>query len=55
MRLFFLIFTLAATALAGVGVTAVLAAGLIGWEPIVIGTVLAVPASWLAAARIRDL
>ncbi len=36
MRLFFLIFTLASTALAGIGVTAVLAAGLDGWEPIVI-------------------
>ena len=59
MRLFFLIFTLAATALAGIGITAVLAAGLDGWEPIVIaaalGTVLAVPAAWLAAAKIREL
>jgi hypothetical protein len=59
MRLFFLIFTLAATALAGIGVTAVLAAGLDGWEPIVIsaaiGTTVAVPAAWVAAKKIRTL
>ena len=59
MRLFFLIFTLASTALAGVGVTTVLAAGLDGWEPIVIaaalGAVLALPAAWIAARKIRDL
>lgn len=59
MRLFFLIFTLASTALAGIGITAVLAAGMDGWEPIVIaaaiGTLAAFPASWLAANKIRSL
>lgn len=59
MRLFFLMFTLASTALAGIGITAVLAAGLDGWEPIVIaaaiGAVLALPASWWAAGKIRSL
>ena len=59
MRLFFLIFTLAATALAGIGVTAVLAAGMDGWEPIVIsaaiGTAIAVPAAWVATKKIRTL
>ncbi|PWK60917.1 CTP synthetase [Roseicyclus mahoneyensis] len=59
MRLFFLIFTLASTALAGIGITAVLAAGLDGWEPIVIaaaiGAALGLPAAWLAANKIRSL
>lgn len=59
MRLFFLIFTLASTALAGIGITAVLAAGLDGWEPIVvaaaIGALLALPVSWWAAGKIRAL
>jgi hypothetical protein len=59
MRLFFLIFTLAATALAGIGVTAVLAAGMDGWEPIVIsagiGAIVALPVSWMAANKIRSL
>ena len=59
MRLFFLIFTLASTALAGIGITAVLAAGMEGWEPIVIaaaiGTLAAFPAAWLAANKIRSL
>lgn len=59
MRLFFLLFTLAATALSGIGVTAVLATGMVGWQPIVaaagIGAVVALPAAWLAAQRIRAL
>lgn len=59
MRLFFLIFTLASTALAGVGVTAVLAAGLDGWQPIVIaaaiGAVLSAPAAWAASRKIGSL
>jgi hypothetical protein len=59
MRLFFLIFSLASTALAGIGVTAVLAAGLPGWPPIVIaaaiGAALAVPVAWVAAQKIRAL
>ena len=59
MRLFFLIFTLAATALAGICVTAVLAAGLDGWQPIAIaaggGEVIALPAAWIIAGRIKAL
>jgi len=59
MRLFFLISTLAATALAGIGVTAVLAAGLDGWQPIAIaasgGAVVALPAAWIIARRIKVL
>ena len=59
MRLFFLIFTLASTALAGIGVIVVLAAGLPGWEPIVaaaaIGAALAVPGAWVATKRIAAL
>lgn len=59
MRLFFLIFTLAATALAGIGVTAVLAVGMDGWEPIVasaaLGAVVGVPVAWIATKKIRAL
>ncbi|MBO6602510.1 MAG: CTP synthetase [Roseicyclus sp.] len=59
MRLFLLMFTLAATVLAGVGVTAVLAAGMDGWQPIVVaavaGGLVALPAAWMAAKKIRTL
>jgi hypothetical protein len=59
MRLYFLIYTLVSTALAGVGIIAVLAAGLDGWEPIVIaaaiGAVAALPAAWVATEKIRAL
>ena len=59
MRLFFLIFTLAATTLAGIGIIAVLAAGFDGWEPIVIaaalGAAVALPAAWIATQKIRAL
>ncbi|MGP1357975.1 CTP synthetase [Roseicyclus sp.] len=59
MRLFFLIYTLAATALAGIGVTGVLAAGLPGWQPIVVaavlGAVAALPATWFASRKIARL
>ena len=59
MRLFFLIFTLAATALAGICVTAVLAAGLDGWQPIANaaggGAVIALPAAWIIAGHIKAL
>ena len=52
-----LIFIMAATALAGIGVTAVLAAGLAGWQPLVIaaatGAVLAVPVAIFATRQIR--
>ena len=57
MRLFFLLFTMGATALAGAGVVAVLAMGMDGWQPIVIaaalGALIAAPASWIAAKKIR--
>lgn len=59
MRLFFLLFTMASTTLAGIGIVAVLAAGMDGWEPIVIaaavGGVIALPVAWVAAQKIRDL
>jgi hypothetical protein len=59
MRLFFLIYTLASTALAGIGITAVLAARMDGWQPIVIaaavGAIVALPAAWVASQKIRDL
>jgi hypothetical protein len=52
-----LIFIMAATALAGIGVTAVLAAGLSGSQPIVIaaaiGAALAIPVAILATRQIR--
>ena len=52
-----LIFIMAATALAGVGVTAVLAAGLSGWQPIAIaaaiGAGIAIPVAIYATRRIR--
>ncbi|MCU4653178.1 CTP synthetase [Roseibacterium sp. SDUM158016] len=59
MRLFFLVFSLAATVLSGVGITVVLAAGMPGWQPIVaaaaVGAVLALPATWAATRRISQL
>ncbi|GAA5072666.1 hypothetical protein KUV65_12655 [Maritalea mobilis] len=59
MRLFFLIYTLASTAMAGILITAVLAARMDGWEPIVIaaaiGAVAALPAAWISANKIRNL
>jgi ABC-type uncharacterized transport system permease subunit len=59
MRLFFLIYTLAASALSGGAITTVLAAGLPGWEPIVIaagaGAVAGLPATWFAAKKIAQL
>ena len=58
MRLFFLLFTMAGASLAGAGVVVVLAMGMDGWQPIVaaaaIGTLVAIPAAWLAAKRIRE-
>lgn len=57
MRLFFLLFTMASTALAGAGVVAVLAMQMDGWQPIVaaaaMGAVIAAPVSWIAAKKIR--
>lgn len=59
MRLFFLMFTIIGTSLAGVGVIAVLTMGMAGWQPIVIGAVvgalLGLPAAWIVARKIRHL
>lgn len=59
MRLFFLLFSIVVTALAGVGVTGVLAAGMRGWIPIVaaagIGAALALPITWIAARKLANL
>jgi hypothetical protein len=59
MRLFFLLFSIVVTALAGVGVTGVLAAGMQGWIPIVaaagIGAALALPITWIAARKLANL
>ncbi|GHA05865.1 hypothetical protein GCM10011617_28540 [Novosphingobium arvoryzae] len=47
------------TTLMGIGVTAVLAANLPGWQPIAIaaaiGFVVALPVSWLVARKIETL
>lgn len=52
-----LIFIMASTALAGIGITAVLAAGLSGWQPLVIaaaiGVAVAIPATIVATRQIR--
>jgi hypothetical protein len=52
-----LIFIMAATALAGIGVTAVLAAGFEGWQPLVIaaaiGAAVAIPVTIFASRQIR--
>jgi hypothetical protein len=52
-----LVFIIASSALAGIGVTAVLAAGLDGSQPIVIaaaiGALLAIPVTILASRQIR--
>jgi hypothetical protein len=59
MRLFLLIFILASTALAGIFITAVLAAGMDGTAPILyaaaLGAALGLPAAWLAAKKIASL
>lgn len=59
LRLFFLLYSIVATALSGVGVVAVLVAGLPGWPPIVaaaaLGAASAVGVTWLAARRISTL
>lgn len=59
MRLFFLLFSIVVTALAGVGVTGVLAARMQGWIPIVaaagIGVALALPITWIAARKLANL
>jgi hypothetical protein len=59
MRLFFLLYSIVATALAGTAIVVVLAAGLPGWQPIVgaaaIGALVAVAATALAARKISTL
>ena len=59
MRLFFLMFTIIGTSLAGAGVIAVLSMGLAAWQPIVAGAVLGallgLPAAWIVAQKIRHL
>lgn len=58
-RLMWILHAMISTTLMGIGVTAVLAANLPGWKPIVIaaaiGFVLALPASWYVANRIEHL
>jgi len=59
MRLFFLMFIISFATLAGVAITAVLAAGMDGTQPIiyaaVAGAVVALPVSWWAARKVRSL
>lgn len=59
MRLFFLLYSIIGTSLAGVGIVVVLALGMTGWEPIVaaaaVGAAVAIVATWLAANRISSL
>lgn len=59
MRLFFLIFIMAGTTLAGIAITAALAAGYDGAREViiaaVIGAVVALPVAWVAASKIRNL
>jgi hypothetical protein len=59
MRLFFLLYSIVATALSGTAIVVVLAAGLPGWQPIVaaaaLGALVAVAATWIAARKIETL
>ncbi|MFW5654848.1 MAG: CTP synthetase [Roseicyclus sp.] len=52
-----LVFIMASSALAGIGVVAVLVAGLDGWQPLVaaaaIGTLVSIPVTILASRQIR--
>jgi predicted PurR-regulated permease PerM len=58
-RLMMILHAVVATTLMGIGVTAVLAAGMDGMQPIVIaaaaGFVLGFPVSWLIARKITQL
>lgn len=58
-RLMWVLHAVVSTTLMGVGVTAVLAANMQGWKPIVIaaaiGFVAALPVSWLVARKIEAL
>ena len=55
-RLMMILFAVIGTTMMGMGVTAVLAANLPGWQPLALaaaaGAVLALPVSWLVARRI---
>ena len=55
-RLMFILHTVIATTLMGIGITAVLAMGMVGTKPIALaaaaGFALACPASWLVARKI---
>lgn len=55
-RIMFILLAVIGTSLMGIGVTAVLTAGLPGWKPIVMaaaaGLLLSVPMSWYVAKRI---
>jgi preprotein translocase subunit SecF len=59
LRLMFILHTVIATTLMGIGITAVLAAGMTGTRPIVIaaiaGLAAAFPASWLVARQMIRL
>lgn len=58
-RLMWVLHAVVSTTLMGIGVTAVLAANMQGWKPIVIaaaiGFVVALPVSWLVARKIEAL
>lgn len=58
-RLMWVLHAVVSTTLMGIGVTAVLAANMQGWKPIVIaaaiGFVVALPVSWLIARKIETL
>ncbi len=58
-RLFLIIYTLAATVLAGTGVIAALTTGRVDLPSILMaaaaGAVLAIPAAWIVARRLQDL
>lgn len=58
-RLMWVLHAMVSTTLMGVGVTAVLAANMQGWQPIAIaaaiGFVVALPVSWLVARKIQTL
>ena len=58
-RLMWVLHAMVSTTLMGIGVTAVLAANLPGWQPIAIaaaiGFVVALPVSWLIARKIETL
>jgi xanthine/uracil permease len=58
-RLFLIIYTLAATVLAGIGVIAALTTGRVDVTSIIIaaaaGAILAIPAAWVVSRRLENL